>query len=233
MHPRRVLHALEIKTGKEKWRYTVPGEKETFISSPVLLNDVAYFSTLNGSFHAVDIQKRQQKWVFKTKGDVSRPAISEGTIYVGSKGYLYTIDGESGKEKWNFKVKDVPGVPVIAEGAVYFRTAEGVLYGLDARTGSQNWTMKVGGKNQQVFPITSLSIGTELAVFNKAIFFPGAEKETDFLYSVDAGTGQLRWRFETGGPCRTPIVAESIVYIGCFGNFHAVGRPERSKEVEP
>jgi PGF-CTERM protein len=50
------------------------------------------------------------------------------------------------------------------------------------------------------------------------------------LYALDAGTGNLKWLYETGsGPSCTimnpsPAVADGIVYVGTYdGNVYAIG----------
>ncbi|MCL6734496.1 serine/threonine-protein kinase [Streptomyces neyagawaensis] len=48
--------------------------------------------------------------------------------------------------------------------------------------------------------------------------------ETDFLYALDAGTGEMRWAFKTGGNVNAaPAVADGTVYVGSEdGNLYAV-----------
>lgn len=73
-----------------------------------------------------------------------------------------------------------------------------------------------------VFPVVSVKIGTSLAFYDGAIFFAGAEKGSDYLFAIDARDGQQRWKFKVEGPCRSPIVADGVIYIGSFGNLYAV-----------
>jgi outer membrane protein assembly factor BamB len=218
-----VLYALDAKSGREKWRYSAKDEHWAVGPSPAVADGVIYFTGLGGSLNALDMQTRQPKWIFKGKGALTPPTLTESTVYVGSeKGYLYALDKKSGEEQWNFKVKGKPNSPVIMDGSVYFRTGEGVLYALDAKSGQEKWNTKVGGKVQLVSPITSVTIGTSLAVNDKAIFFAGAENDSDFLYAIDNNNGQQQWKLATNGPCRAPVATDDIVYIGCVGKFFAV-----------
>ncbi|MDX6711466.1 MAG: eukaryotic-like serine/threonine-protein kinase [Blastocatellia bacterium] len=218
-----ILYALDARTGREKWRYSAKDEHWTVGASPAVADGMIYFTGLAGNLNALDMKTRQPKWVFKSKGTLTAPTVTESTIYVGSeKGFIYALDKKSGEEQWNFKAKAKPNNPVIMDGSVYFRTEAGVLFALDAKTGQEKWNTKVGGKVQSVSPITTVTIGTSLAVHNNSIFFAGAENETDFLYAIDSSNGQQRWKFATNGPCRAPIVTDDIVYVGCVGKLFAI-----------
>ena len=218
-----ILYALDAKSGREKWRYSVRNEHWAVGASPAVVDGMIYFTGVSGNLNALDMQTRQPKWVFKAKGAVTAPTVTASTIYVGSeKGFIYALDKTSGEEQWNFKAKAKPNNPVIMDGSVYFRTEAGVLYALDAKTGQEKWNTKVGGRVQPVSPITSVTIGTSLAVHNNSIFFAGAENETDTLYAIDSSNGQQRWKFATNGPCRAPVVTDDMVYIGCVGKLFAV-----------
>jgi outer membrane protein assembly factor BamB len=42
----------------------------------------------------------------------------------------------------------------------------------------------------------------------------------EYLYSLDAETGELRWRFKTGGPViSSPSAAGDIVYVGSTDRY--------------
>lgn len=225
-----ILYALDIKTGKERWRYIAKGEHWIVGPSPAVSDGVVYFSAASGSLYALDTKTRQLKWVYKTKGILTPATLTEDTVYIGAeKGFLYALDRASGQERWNFKVKGHANNPVFMDGLVYFRTDEGILYALDAKSGQEKWSTKVGGKYLPVFPVTSVTIGTALAAHDKTIFFAGVESTTDYLYAIDAKSGQQKWKFATKGPCRAPIATDEIVYIGCFGNFLAIDAQNGTK----
>ena len=44
------------------------------------------------------------------------------------------------------------------------------------------------------------------------------------LHSLDAGTGVLRWRFETGGQISaTPVVVNAVAFVGSWdGTLYAI-----------
>jgi eukaryotic-like serine/threonine-protein kinase len=224
-----ILYALDAKTGKEKWRFSTKGERWPVYSSPAVADGVVYFNGPGGSLYALDIQTRQPKWVFKPTDFLSAPALAGDTVYVRGGKSLYAISKATGQEQWNFKAKGKPGTPVVSDGTVYFRTAEGSVYAVDMKTGQEKWETKVGGNVELVFPITTATIGTRLAVHDKAVFLTGADNNKNFLYAIDESSGQQKWKFATEGPCHSPIAAEGIVYVGCLGNFLAVDEQNGTK----
>jgi outer membrane protein assembly factor BamB len=49
-------------------------------------------------------------------------------------------------------------------------------------------------------------------VFENGVYFGSVDGN---IYSVDARTGALRWRFRTSGPVTSsPVVADGVIYIG-------------------
>jgi outer membrane protein assembly factor BamB len=212
------LYGLDAGTGQEKWRFNSK-DKGLAFASPAVLAGVIYFSSANGILYAVDVKTKQSQWIYRAKGLLTPAAISDNTLYVGTdKGYLYAVDRKTGAEKWNFKAKGELGTPVIANSRIYFRTKDGNLYSIDSQTGQQEWISRIGGSVQMVFPITSVKIGTDLAVAEGTIYFGGAED----LFAIDAKTGELKWKFETKSPCRAPIFADGLVYFGTIGKLYAV-----------
>ena len=217
------LYSLDAKSGAEKWRYNAKDQKWNVYSSPAVAAGALYFTSLNGILYALDVATRQVKWTFKSKGMLTSPAFSGEYAYIANeKSFVYAIDIHTGQEKWSFKAKGRPGNPIVADETVYLRTEEGNLYAIDANTGQQKWFAQVGGRVQPVFPVVSVRIGTSLALYDKTIFFAGSDKGSDYLFAIDAQNGQQRWKFKLDGPCRAPIVADGIIYLGSFGKFYVI-----------
>jgi outer membrane protein assembly factor BamB len=100
-----LLCALDAATGRQKWQVTLPQEP---YSSPVLVDDVAYFgcgavsphrwsipTARPGYFIAVNLTKGKEIWRFPTGGQVySSPAVVDGTIYFGCWMVVFTRLGE-------------------------------------------------------------------------------------------------------------------------------------------
>ncbi len=83
--------------------------------------------------HTVCIPDGTLKWKFQTNDGISSsPAIaSDGTIYVGSSGYLYAIQSD-GTLKWKFQTNDgISSSPAIAsDGTIYVGSWDKYLYAI-------------------------------------------------------------------------------------------------------
>lgn len=92
---------------------------------------VAVVGARDRQVHGIDLMSGEQKWAFRTKGDVeSSPALSGGRAYVGSKDKnLYVLDARTGEKLWEFKAgKGITASPAIGGGVVVVGDGGGTLY---------------------------------------------------------------------------------------------------------
>lgn len=125
--------------GQIKWRFNA---RRANTSSPIVIDGIAYFSSLDGNFYALDAKSGWVIWRFRMgKGSVSSPCAVEDMIFVGSAdNYIYCLDKSSSKEIWRFKCDhQVSGSPMIYNESLYFGSADGIFYCLDYKTGRQRW----------------------------------------------------------------------------------------------
>jgi outer membrane protein assembly factor BamB len=96
--PTAVVHAVDIATRVVRWSTAIPG---TAIGSPVLVSDLLYQATANGTVHALERLNGAQRW-----------SIDTGTPIPEGNHTGYHEDGQ-------------PVLP--ADGMLYLRTAEGIV----------------------------------------------------------------------------------------------------------
>jgi eukaryotic-like serine/threonine-protein kinase len=230
------------KFSRVKWKFQTRG---AIVSSPAVVDGVAYVGSDDHILYAVDLASGGLKWKFKTGSRVaSSPAVASGTVYFGSyDDNFYAVDIATGKLKWKFKtagehrftathlhgtqpVKEAMpdpfdcylSSPAIWQGNVYFGSGDGNVYALDAASGDLKWKFKTG---DVVHASPTISDGT--------VFIGSWDS---YFYALDAATGKERWRFKTGedpdthnqvGIQASAVVADGIVYFGCRdSNFYAV-----------
>lgn len=181
------------------------------------------------------------KWVFKTDGWViSSPTLTDGVLYVGSDdGKLYAIDADKGQEKWHFATTGgFAGGPIrstaaIVNGTVYFSSYDGFFYALEAATGKLKWKFEHGERQFEAKhlhyrpPVNQTSADfwdffeSSAAVDKGVVYFGSGDGN---MYALDAGTGQLKWKFATKDVVHSsPAIYDGVVYFGSWdGRLYAV-----------
>jgi outer membrane protein assembly factor BamB len=188
----------------------------------------------SGVYDAAGVEKfGQVKWKFHTGGKViSSPAVSGGVVFVGSTdGNFYAVDRESGTLKWKFAAKSrITSSPAVAGGQVYFGAYDGNFYAVNAATGQLSWKFQTGGERR--FAATHLHGSQPAAetmpdpfdfylsspvVWSGAVLFGSGDGN---IYSVDAASGALKWKFKTGDVVHaSPAIARGTLFIGSWDSY--------------
>jgi outer membrane protein assembly factor BamB len=181
------------------WKFKTGGR---VISSPLVVGDVVYVGSTDGSLYAVNKADGTQRWKFDSRGPISSsPAFHAGTVYILSMdGLVYAVDAETGKSRWTFATKGerrftAPGIhgatprtermpdpfdvftssPTIANGTVYIGSGDQNVYALDAATGALRWTFATGDV-----------VHASPAVANNTVFIGSWDRN---VYALDAQRG--------------------------------------------
>jgi outer membrane protein assembly factor BamB len=192
----------------------------------------------SGIYSAAGVpQYSKLKWKFHTNGQViSSPTVSGDTVYVGSTdSYLYAINLGDGSLKWKFKTKGrVNSTPAIADGVVYFLSYDSNFYAVDAVTGKERWKFQTAGERRyaaahlhgaepaaQVMPDPFDFYLSSPVVANGAVYFGSGDGS---VYALDAASGALRWKFQTGDVVHaSPAFSDGTLFIGSWdSNFYAI-----------
>lgn len=216
------VRAVELETGRDLWRHKEKGKDMALNPSPVVERGVLLFATTDGIVHALRLENREKLWSFKAKSAVSAYALVEDTLVVGcAKGSVHALDMQTGREKWQFAAEG--GVHTLALGrdAAYFRTVKGRLHGVALADGRQRWALDLGGPVQSLYPVSTVQVGSTLALRDGALFFSGAESRDIYLYAVDAARGAQLWKSAIEAPTRSPVVAGGLVYAPAIGVLYA------------
>jgi outer membrane protein assembly factor BamB len=125
------LYAIEARTGRLKWSYTVGGLIES--ASPTLAHGTVYVGA-GVTLYALDEQTGALKWTYTT-GDIgfgiySAPAVLNGTLYLSVQdGNLYALDAQTGQLKWSYTTGDsIRASAVVVNGVVYVGSDDDTLY---------------------------------------------------------------------------------------------------------
>jgi len=80
------VNALNIKDGKYKWRFNIPGQKFNYLLiKPVLVDNNFYFLSQRGQVYALDKRDGTQLWSYPTEMNARVGlSVSDGYIYIGA-----------------------------------------------------------------------------------------------------------------------------------------------------
>jgi alpha-amylase len=192
------VYAKAIDFGE--WSFYASGP---VANSPVLVGDTLYFSTMTGTFYALDPTTQQVRWQASFPPAIfSSPAVSGDMIYFGGlDNYLHALDAITGQERWNFSTGGaIISSPAVDNGLVFFGNTNGTFYALNAASGEEQWHFQTSGEI-----ISSPLVQEGLVVF--------ASSDSS-VYALDKIKGTKIWKFVAeGGIQASPASAESTVFI--------------------
>ena len=188
------VYALRLKDGSDVWRYKTGGVVH---ATPVVTDSVVYIGSYDGNLYALNDEDGQLLWKFKTVGDTYFPegeiqrsaTLDDGTLFFGSRDFnIYAIDATSGTGHWNMKEHGswVIASPLVFGGNIYFGTSDShAFYCMNKTSGEVIWRMALNMRSYD-----------KPAIRDSTVFFGCFNGK---LYGVDAGTGAIKWEFQTDG----------------------------------
>jgi eukaryotic-like serine/threonine-protein kinase len=227
------MYAVDMATGTQRWTFTT-GSRVT--SSPAIDGGGVFFSSYDGNIYRVDAATGKVQWKFATAGErrfagkhlhgllpagetmpdpfdvfLSSPAVSHGTVYVGSgDGNIYAINEQSGQRVWSFHTGNVVHAsPAVVDGTVYIGSWDSYFYALDAASGKVKWRFKTG---EDSVISNQVGIQSSAAVANGVVYFGCRDSK---FYALDAQTGTEKWSFDNKGSwvVSSPAIHEGVVYF--------------------
>jgi eukaryotic-like serine/threonine-protein kinase len=177
------------------------------------------------------------KWKFPT-GDriVSSAVYQDGAIFFGGDdGNVYAVNSADGRQLWKLKTGGpVSATPAVAGALLYVGSYDGKFYALDTRTGNPRWKFATGGerrfeakglhglqpKNQTIADPFDVFLSSPV-LGGGSVFFGSGDGN---VYALDAQTGELQWKFQTGDVVHaSPAYAGGVVFFGSWDSyFYAV-----------
>jgi len=149
------LYALELATGKLRWKYDA---QEDVGTTPTVAGGLVLFMTLQDSLIAVDAQTGAWKWHHRRETREgftilgAAPVQVAGALALGaySDGTVAALDLQTGTVKWERRIAaigdfmDVDALR-LQGNRLYAAAYSGGVYALDVQTGRQEWELKTSG----------------------------------------------------------------------------------------
>jgi serine/threonine-protein kinase len=194
-----------------KWSFTAAG---SLVSSPAVVDDVAYAATYGANLYALDAASGTRIWAAHTGDSPSDITVAHGMVFIGT-GHLdyrlYAFDAATGVERWHFQDLVPVASPLVIGSTVYAANAVGDLYALRVSDGSVRWsTSFVGG------------IYSGMAAAYGSIFVP--DGNSGCARALDQRTGAIKWTRCLGDTVEsTPAVSAGKVFVSARdGNLYAL-----------
>jgi outer membrane protein assembly factor BamB len=176
------------------------------------------------------------------EGVNSSPAVTGGTVYVGSDdGRLWAFGTRAGAIRWSRPTGgSVKSSPAVANGRVVVGSEGGSVFAFGAERGHVRWRRRLGGRitaspliaagkvfigsRGGTFYALDASTGRtkwkrntwsvwDGAAYRHGTVYVGSDRER--VYALNAKTGRLRWVRRVAGRVRgTPAVTDKRVYVG-------------------
>lgn len=218
------LLALDAQTGTIRWTYDPP--QRIWDRAYATDGELLFVGIEGGGVVALEVESGRQVWLKELEIDVQVPPLVSGdvlyvpTTFVGTglsndpsgKAKLYALEISTGHILWSFESDNyILQSPFLVGDALYaagvFYDVEPVdegghtrLYKLSAEDGTVHWHYE----SEDGFP-------KQLYATESTVAFIAYQ---DFANGIDAVTGELRWRRDTGNWVPNLTGAEGVIYFG-------------------
>ena len=204
---RGTLHAIDLATGKNKWKYTSDGG---FDASPLVMDGRVYLGDLAGVFHCVSASDGKKIWTFDAESGVHGSANSDGShIIFGTDGAQIICLDTDGKKLWSVTAEDrinaAPSIGGLPDGRMI-----ALVSGCDSRLRAID--LKEG---KEVFAAEMGALSPSSPVMLKDRILVGTDGGHVLCYSPE---GKPVWDYDKVHDAAmvyaSPAVAEGIVVTG-------------------
>ena len=216
------VYALDLTTGKERWRVKTGGKVR---ATPSVKDGIVVVGGWDGRVYAIELATGKMRWVHHTVGDTldlkregydrraiqSTAAIADGNVFFGSRDDgFYAVDFATGERKWrsSHRTSWVVGSPAVREGRAYVGSSDGhFIHAVEVESGRELWRTPVGSN-----VLSSPVLTGDLLVVGTGNTNAGRGE----LLALEAATGVVRWRLPLGDAVwSSPVVVGNEIYIGC------------------
>lgn len=146
------VYAYQARDGKPLWQFPA---KSWVRSSPNVVNNMVYFSSLDHHVYALKASDGTKVWSVDTGAMVyDEPIVANGVVYANETGVtsismgatipaaFLAIDSTSGNVLWRKDVSTSLSMEAV-QGDVIYAGLSGVVYAYDTRTGNPLWHQQV------------------------------------------------------------------------------------------
>ncbi len=223
-----------VESNRVKWMFPVD---ERVWSSPIIIEDTAYFSSMDKHVYAIDLTEGISEtvdndharllWSFETDGAATAdPLIADGKLYVGDfAGSFFALDLQArasdatgrtldpGRE-WKFDASSWIWAKAVVDGdTVYAATLGGELFALNRDTGAPIWASPAEIEGQ-IVAAPAIYDGPPRPSGGRTDRLLAVPSGEDAVWVVNAANGQDLGKFSTdSGVKASPVVSGNLLYV--------------------
>lgn len=171
---------------------------------PLVHDETVYIGSQDGFVYALDAENGDMRWKYDVGVNVLASVSASGRLVVmaDSGGVIHALDRHSGKSVWLADYSDekwADGIS-LSNVAAFVVSESGSVKALDIDTGVEMWTFEAGSE-----------VNAGLTADGGSVFFTSRDTR---IYSLDAKTGELRWKTELyAGSLFPPTAAQGLVVV--------------------
>lgn len=124
--------AADMSAGQVLWRFT-GSSGSPFFAPPAIGDEVLVAGCRDGAVYGIGIADGQQRWVFRTGGEVDGGSVVSGhrVVFGSEDGWIYVLNTDTGQAEWSYEVGPaLNGSPAVVGGMIIFGAADGFVYAL-------------------------------------------------------------------------------------------------------
>ncbi|MBN2239324.1 MAG: PQQ-binding-like beta-propeller repeat protein [Dehalococcoidales bacterium] len=175
------------------------------VGGPIIDGDRVFIGSSDGRIYAYSTVSLKTAWrkPFESGDKIwSTPAVSDGTLYVGSfDKKMYALNAADGSLKWEYESGGaIITTPVIENNVVYFGAFDRNIYALNAATGSLKWQ----------FAADNWFWAKPLVSGNK-LYAPCLDGK---VYVLDTASGQKLDEYDLENPISSsPVIVDGLLIV--------------------
>jgi outer membrane protein assembly factor BamB len=197
------FYALDLRTGKEIWRYTIEGG---FPGSAAVRDGRVYIGDYDGRLHCLDVNGGKLIWSFEAQGEINAsPNFHKQHVLFGSQdATLYCLDCVSGQLVWKHTIEDqIRCAPTIVESRAFLAGCDGKLHIINVDNGQEIGSVEIQAPT-----------GVTPAVLGDRVYFG---TEGGDLFCVDWRQAKAIWTFHDPSSDQSirsspAVTAEAVIF---------------------
>jgi eukaryotic-like serine/threonine-protein kinase len=216
------VHAFHVFDGSQRWFTEVVGKLS---SSPAVVNDVIYVSTLEGYICALQASSGILLWQYEAEPTLLvSPTVVNGVLYiapVSSAPSIYALYAETGSLLWRSSITTASSLPLTVSNNLISITAHTTCTTFQSSDGSVVWQQELGGQADS----SPVVVGEKMYIschetkrnFPTGEFTSPELQSKAFISALRVSDGHILWQqhLETDARSLTfPVIADNRVYFG-------------------